>query len=211
MAVRLYNYATKTVGADQYVGAVLSVETRSVQIMSDVWGTGKFALVWDATEGRPKSLCLATWEWQPDAEELQSSAEVDATDEVRAAYEEYLVNLEVDRRMDALTNEAHMVTKGRTVKVVKGRQGKGTVGPVVVEIVRPYNMGWRTSPRTKVAIATSDVMVDVAGANGKVYKNYRDLVWAWAMNCEVVNPVLPNRDEILAEVLAERQKYRKAA
>jgi hypothetical protein len=39
---------------------------------------------------------------------------------------------------------------------------------------------------TKVGIATSDEKVQVAASNGRVYENYKDVTWAWAMNCELV-------------------------
>lgn len=200
MAVRLYDWNTKTVADETYVGATIQVGTQSTRIMSDVWGTEEFAIVWDAAAGRPKHLSLNVYEWSNDRG--SSTAEVDATPEVLEAYRMYRLNLKVEQAMGTAREDAEKVVKGRTVRVVSGRQGKGTVGPVVVEIVRPYNMGWKSVARTKVAIATSDVMIDVPGKYGKVYKNYRDLVWAWAQNCEVVDPVYPTREEIVDMVLA---------
>ena len=84
-------------------------------------------------------------------------------------------------------NEARTMVKGSVVKVVSGRTAKGVEGPVVVVIQRPYGMGYRANMENKFAIATSDVMVDFAAKNGKVYKNHRDVVWVWARNCELVN------------------------
>ena len=53
-------------------------------------------------------------------------------------------------------------------------------------------MGYRSSLECKLGIATSEVMVDKRVGN-KVYKNYRDIVWAWARNCELT--AVPSIDE----------------
>jgi hypothetical protein len=59
-------------------------------------------------------------------------------------------------------------------------------GKVVVQIQRAYGMGWKSEMRTKVGIATSEEKIMVPAANGKVYENYKDITWAWVMNCELV-------------------------
>jgi hypothetical protein len=47
-------------------------------------------------------------------------------------------------------------------------------------------MGYRSTVEDKLGIATSEVKIKVPAANGRVYDNYRDVVWVWARNCELV-------------------------
>ena len=75
--------------------------------------------------------------------------------------------------------------------MVSGRQNQGIQGKVAVIIERAYGMGYRSSLENKLGIATSEVTVDKRVGN-KVYKNYRDIVWAWARNCELA--VVPGID-----------------
>jgi hypothetical protein len=151
--------------------------------MSDIWEMTTLATYWDEALGR-----LQTVEWV-------KTAQVDATPEVLEKVKAYLYQLELDRAIAQAKNEAARIGKGSVVKVVKGRNGKGTVGQVVVTIERPYQTGWRSSMATKLGIATSDVKVKVAAANGKVYENYKDVTWAWAMNCELVQVPEINLEE----------------
>lgn len=155
-------------------GATLKVWRDSIQVMSDVWEMGTLATYWDEALGR-----IQTIQWV-------KTAEVDATPEVLAKVKSYLYQLELERAIAEAEYDAARIGKGSVVKVVKGRQGKGTVGKVVVAIERPYQMGWKSSMATKLGIATSDVTVQVAASNGRVYENYKDVTWAWAMNCELV-------------------------
>lgn len=155
-------------------GATLKVWRDSIQVMSDVWEMGTLATYWDEALGR-----IQTIQWV-------KTAEVDATPEVLAKVKSYLYQLELERAIAEAEYDAARIGKGSVVKVVKGRQGKGTVGKVVVAIERPYQMGWKSSMATKLGIATSDVTVKVAASNGRVYENYKDVTWAWAMNCELV-------------------------
>jgi hypothetical protein len=155
-------------------GATLKTWTGTVQVMSDIWEATTFACYWDEAEGRVKTV-----EWV-------KTATVDATPEVLEKVKEYLYQKELRWAINEAQKEATRIGKDSLVKVVKGRQGKGTIGKVVVTMERPYQMGWRSSVATKVGIATSDEKVKVAGRNGKVYENYKDVTWAWAMNCELV-------------------------
>jgi hypothetical protein len=155
-------------------GATLKVWRDSIQVMSDVWEMGTLATYWDEALGR-----IQTIQWV-------KTAAVDATPEVLAKVKSYLYQLELERAIAEAEYDAARIGKGSVVKVVKGRQGKGTVGKVVVAIERPYQMGWKSSMATKVGIATSDEKVQVAASNGRVYENYKDVTWAWAMNCELV-------------------------
>jgi len=183
----MWNFDTK-----QYetfaVGTTLRVFTRTAQIMSDVWGTGIDAQYWDEETQKVKTAVLDVYEWQRTEPTINNKAEVDATPEVwekaRAFYAKKFYEEALYRAKEA----SKEIKKGDTVKVVAGRSGQGSVGKVVVEIVRPYRMGWRSYQATKYGIALSDEMIDVPGKNGKIYKNYKDMVWAWAKNCELVAP-----------------------
>jgi hypothetical protein len=114
-------------------------------------------------------------------------AKVDATAEVKAKVREIMYEAELTLAIEDAAREAQKIVKGSVVKVVSGRTGKGTEGLVAVSIIRPYGMGYRASMEDKIAIATSEVMIDVPGRDGKVYKNYRDVVWVWARNCRRVD------------------------
>ena len=171
-------------------GCVLEVGSRTAQIMSDVYDSQKYALYWDEERQVVTSAHLF-YHCESGAWEHQSHAEVDATDEVwekvRAFYEERAYR----KYEGEALREANRITKDSVVKVVSGRANKGTEGKVVVVIQRPYGMGYRSSLENKVGIATSEVMVDKI-VNGRVYKNHRDMVWAWARNCELA--VVPSID-----------------
>lgn len=180
-----YSYATKSFNTFAE-GATLLVSTRSIRIMSDVWGTEEYAVYWDEAEGRVRTETLATWEYSPSDAANRGTATVDATDEVKEKVRAYYYNLALESSINEAKNLAAIPVKGSVVKIVKGRNGKGAVGPIVVDITRPYGMGYRSSMERKFAIATSDVKVKVAAANGKVYENFRDVVWVWARNVELV-------------------------
>lgn len=172
-----YNTETKT--HDRFmevrgVGTTLRVYNDHVQVMSDVWELATIAEYWDETEQR-----LRTQQWVSDAK-------VDATPEIKKKVSQWIWRKAFERAKGTLEADARKIVKGSVVKVVRGRQGKGTEGKVVVMIDRPYQMAWRTSVEPKLAIATSDVMIDVPARNGKVYKNHKDVVWAWARNCEMI-------------------------
>lgn len=106
-----------------YQGCVLSLSERNGYHDSDF-----YALVWDKSEGKPKSIEYAsTRGWT-----YPNGAEIDATPEVIEAYNAYQKALH-----DAATKrdneiEATLPKIGRQVKVVGGRKvAKGTVGEVV--------------------------------------------------------------------------------
>jgi hypothetical protein len=213
MGIRTVDWQNKVLNDETYVGATLDVFVKEQQIMSDVWGQSLNALVWDAEKGEPRTIHLDTWEYGRDDLGKQATGTPDATDEVVDAYIAYVARQRADRAIDAEKVRVARPGKGAMVKVVKGRQNKGVQGLVVVEIVRPYNMGWKSSAQTKFGIATSDVMVDVAAANGKVYKNYRDVVWAWAFNTERLDvPAVDEvaiRNEEYNRAVREFAKYRR--
>lgn len=176
-------------------GKVLSTGTRSYQIMSDIWGTAKEATYWDDETKKPKTVILDICDYSY-AYGDKVHAEIDATEEVYAALREHLYQQSFNTVKDKAEADAAVIYKDSIVEVVAGRQGKGTKGKVVVIIERPYGMGWRSTMKRKYGIATSDRKVKVAAANGKVYENYADVVWAWEHNCQLVTVPAINMDEI---------------
>jgi hypothetical protein len=67
-------------------------------------------------------------------------------------------------------------------------------------------MGYRSTVEDKLGIATSEVKVKVPGRNGQVYDSYRDIVWVWARNCELVE--VPAIDlESVRKVAEDEARY----
>ena len=165
-----YKAVTETRG----VGTTIRTWIGHVQVMSDVWENATHVTYWDEDN---QKLCTQTW---------VKKVVLDATDEVLEKINNFVYNCEVERLTELALDEARKIGKGSVVEVISGRSGKGTRGKVVVEIERPYGMGWRSVQAKKIAIATSDATVKVVANNGKVYENFRDVVWAWARNCALV-------------------------
>lgn len=186
-------------------GCVIATGSRTTQIMSDVWDTEIYAMYWDEDSQSVKSqylyLAYESGEW-----ERKSNATVDATPEVWEKVRNYYYNRYLEKGVSAADREAQTIRKESIVKVTGGRQNKGAEGKVVVAIERPYGMGYRSVMMYKYGIATSDVMVDKM-VNGRVYKNHRDIVWAWARNCELA--VVPSYDIKPLEKLAMNSANRK--
>jgi len=189
----------------KYAGVVLHKYSGSYQIMSDVWGTAQYAVVWDAENNRPTTINTSI----NDMGTVYDRAEivVDATPEVIAKVRAYYYQVYLKEAMAMLAQEAKQIRKGDTVKVVSGRSSKGVEGKVVAVIQRSYGMGYRASVENKLAIATSDVMVPVVAKNGKTYMNNADVEWVWSRNCQKQNiaPV----DMVEAEAQAEAETKRK--
>lgn len=173
---RKYDRETKTIA----VGATLKTWNGTIQIMSDEWASTTYASYWDEAEQRIKQICEV------------SSVTVDATPEVMAKVKNFLYNRAYEKALSNAKAEAARITKDSIVKVARGRSSKGVEGKVVVAIQKPYQTGWRSNLELKLGIATSDVKIKVPAANGRVYENYRDMVWAWARNCDLV--VVPEID-----------------
>lgn len=182
MAIHFLN-AEGSLKSIEYSGRVLKVmHNVSYQIMSDIWGSADKALVWDAEKGQPKEVYIRFCDYNWDS---NSHAEVDATDEVKTAYRNYLIQQEFAFQVGTAKKNAALIVKDCVVAVVRGRKvPKGTKGKVVVMLEQANGYGYRQTVATKLGIATSDVMVDKIGKNGKVYKSHRDMVWVWAYNCE---------------------------
>lgn len=180
----------------EHRGAVLEVRKGvSVRIMSDVWGGADEALVWDKATKSPKLVTIRTCDYEWDT---KSHAEVDATKAVKAAYRKYLIKQEYNDILGAEQARVNRIEKGCMVKVTRGRKvPKGTVGKVIVMLERMYGFGYMARPATKLGIATSDVMVDQIGKNGKVYKGHKDMVWVWAFNCDRTDVADIDEDEVM--------------
>jgi hypothetical protein len=167
-------------------GATLRVWYDSVRVMSDVWETAQMASYWSESEQKIKTEMWIT------------TATVDATPEVLAKVENYLYQEALARATGTAQIAARRIVKGSTVKVVSGRNAKGTTGRVEVVITRPYGMGYRSALLEKYGIATSDVKVKVVAQNGRVYENYRDMVWVWAKNCEMLDVPAIDQEQVEA-------------
>jgi hypothetical protein len=169
--------STEKVTSTFAVGTTLKVDYKTYQVMSDIWEQGLYAEYWDEAS---QSVKTADW--------INSGSIVDATPDVVAKAEAWVYSKAYDRSLEKLimseAKEAQRIVKECRVKVVAGRTSKGVEGKVAVVLQRAYGMGYRSTVEDKLAIATSDVKVKVAAANGKVYDNYRDVVWVWARNCE---------------------------
>ena len=178
-------------------GAVLKVvHDQNYRIMSDVWGSADWATVWDEATASPKQILVNVYDmngpgWKP------TQITVDATDEICEKYKQWLINVQYERLLEMEQARVHQIEKGAIAKVVKGKNGKGTVGPVVVVMDATYGMGYRSSVEKKLAIATSDVKVKKALRSGKVAEVYRDVVWVWARNCQRVDVPQINKDALL--------------
>lgn len=198
----LYTATRDLAECNSYENAVLAkVVDRSYRIMSDVWGTADFALVWDAATASPKQVLVNVYDmqgygWVP------TEIVVDATPEVRAAYEQWLVNVKFNSLVSHAEDAAREITKGAIAKVVKGRNAQGTQGKVVVKMNATYGMGWQSRVEPKLGIATSDVMIKKALSNGKVVDAHRDMVWVWARNCQRIDVAPIDKDAILEQAKA---------
>lgn len=193
MAIALYfQEFTKNETSYEYVplikefahGCVINVGTRSAQIMSDIWDTEYYAEYWDEKSESVKSIGLYCAN-ESQAWERASWAEVDATEEVWQKVEKFYYDCEYRKLESDALSEAKQIVKESVVKVTGGRQHKGVQGKVAVIIQRAYGMGYRSSIENKLGIATSDVKIQKQ-VGRKVYENYKDVVWVWARNCELV-------------------------
>lgn len=119
-------------GTVEYAGAVLKTGSETIRIMSDVWATGYYALVWTGT-GVAK-VSTGNSEFGSD-----TTVTVDATPEVVAAANDWLLAKKVAELKAAHAASvsrtaalATVVAKGKEVTVVKGRKvPKGTTGTVI--------------------------------------------------------------------------------
>lgn len=190
---------------NQYENCVLRREVdQSYQIMSDIWGTADWAFVWDKASASPKRVLVNVYDMNPpDWKPVQ--IEVDATEEVKEAYFNWQVKNLHESLISQAEDEARRIRKGSIAEVVRGRNGKGAKGKVVVVMTAPYRMGYKAAMMEKYGIATSDVTFKKALSNGKVVDAHQDMVWAWAKNCRRVDRDPVDKDALLIEA-TERVK-----
>jgi len=161
------------------VGTTLYIANESEQIMSDMWEYVTKAFYWDGKVVREQWL------------DNDAVVKVDANLEsllpaIEAAEYARFLKVELENAEDAALNPAK---RDRLVRVVGGRDKalKGKEGRVVVVKEMQYGMGYRAVWRDKLGIALDDEKVTVE-RNGRVYENYKNMIWVWAHNCEVVTP-----------------------
>jgi hypothetical protein len=161
------------------VGTTLFIRNDSEQIMSDIWEMVTKAFYWDGKVIREQWL------------DNDAIVEIDADfgsllPEIESAEFAKFLNVELENAEYEAKNPAK---RGRLVRVVGGRDKalKGKEGRVVVVKEMQYGMGYRSVMRDKLGIALDDEKVTVE-RNGKVYENYKNMIWVWAHNCEVVTP-----------------------
>ena len=125
-----------------------------------------YAIVWDAEAGLPREIEYATtrgWTYA-------NSATVDATDEIRAAYETY--RRELARAQSAARDAAEAATPrvGKTVRVIKGRKIPiGTVAEVTwYGAGKVYGYGSRDCPPMRVGILAGGQRVYTDASNVEV-------------------------------------------
>lgn len=188
-----------------HVGRSLFVASEVVQVMSDIWEDHMF-LYSVRDDGTLSRDCIGYYDQKPE-DKPEWTIDADAT-----AFELYRAKQEKDEYEKLVYNTdadyANPSFKGRVVKVVRGRNTPiGKVGKVVAIIQRPYGMGYHSVVKNKLGIALSPRMVDKVMPNGKVFKNYADMIWVWAHNCEVENPQTAD----LAECRRRAQSHANAA
>jgi hypothetical protein len=200
MAIHFLN-VDGSVKSVEHKGYVLQVNKNvSYRIMSDVWGSADQAIVWDKDSNGPKVVYIRFCDYNWDS---PSYAEVDATDDIKAAYTEHLINKETDRRYADAVSAANRIVKGCLVEVVRGRNvKKGTKGKVVVEMLQESGWGYRRSTSKKLGVATSDRMETAYSRSGKRYERHADMIWVWAYNCVRTDAAEVDRATIRKEVAA---------
>lgn len=162
-------------------GTTMYIRTESEQIMSDIWEMVTKAFYWDAASGAVRE------KWLDNDTKVTIDADFDSLlPAIESA--EYAKFLKVELENTKAESENPAV-RGRMVEVVRGRDKtvKGKTGKVVVVKDMQYGMGYRSVVQPKLGIALNDEMVEVV-RNGKTYTNYKNMIWVWAHNCEVVAP-----------------------
>jgi hypothetical protein len=147
-------YKAELAGTTHHVGLVVEKTSSCERIMSDVWATCYYAHIWDVEEGKPKVIGYGN-------DEFGSSCTVvvDATDDIKVAYELYKVAVQakaqalkaaqqVQKNLQEAQEEWDAPEKGKVMQVVRGRKvPKGTVGKVfwLDDPCRPYRAGLAVS------------------------------------------------------------------
>lgn len=202
--------AERDMNLDTYEGYVLEkIHDNSYRIMSDVWGSADFALVWDEKTNSPKNICVNVYDMNPESWRPVEIV-VDAPAEVRAKYLNWRTEIEYRDLVDKAESAAAEIQKGCIAKVVKGKSGKGTVGKVVVQMLASYGMGYRASSEYKLAIALSEEKIQKPLRNGKIAEVYKDVVWVWARNCVRVDIAQIDKDALLQAAKERAVRHCKA-
>ena len=160
----------------EYVGATLEVGSESVQVMSDIWETARYALVWDTDTQKPKKIVWIT------------HGVVDATPEVKEAFRAYHTDLEFKKRISRLEADALVPVRGDHVKIIRGRKNFGLEGEVTAITTFPDRYSYGRTNITKVAIPIDDTHEEIALRNGGTWKKYTNVVW---VNLEYVVRTTP--------------------
>ena len=177
-------YVRRTVG----VGTTLYTLNESERVMSDVWEYVWRGYYWDGQR--------ITNHWlnsNPDDDARWKTTHVIDADYDTILPQVYAKLLHCQRgiaREKLEAKAADPAVRGRTVRVTRGRTARGAQGTVVAVIERPYNAGYRSSLQHKLGVALDDVTEPYTAANGRVYQRHVNMVWVWAMNCQVVDPLV---------------------
>lgn len=165
------SYAGPLYLEETHVGLVLGIGERNGYNDSDFYAT-----VWNPAKGCPETFEYAsTRGWS-----YPNSAVVDATPEVRAAYEAYLAVKADEARKEREAVEANTPRMGKLVRVVRGRKvAVGTVGRIFwMGEAQKYSPSRWAKSTTKIGIALDDTK----DARGR----YANVAWTYAENVEVV-------------------------
>jgi hypothetical protein len=156
-----------------YKGAVLMTRERNFYDDSDF-----YAVVWNA-----EKQALETFDYASTRYASGGSAAADATPEVVAAANAYAYKSLRKEAFAAYKEKLAKPVKGDTVKVFKGRKGKGSVGKLFwVGEERTYGgpySSWAQTKATKVGVAL-DEEKDEKG-------RYKNVVWTYLANVEVAD------------------------
>ena len=168
------------------VGTTLYITCESEQVMSDMWEMMTKAYYWDRVAKTIKSAYVDNGDVAVvDANVSEFESEI-FTKNYNALLEKYNTEAEYDSKNPAMRGRKVVVTAGRG----KDKTNVGKIGTVAVVKDMMYGMGYRSVLRPKLGIALSDVKEAFVAPNGKTYMNHKDIIWVWAHNCEVVNPVV---------------------
>lgn len=161
----------------QAVGLVLSAKVDTqYRVMSDVYGTCTRVMYWDRERNAPAHAIVDPGEHLYHYVDPKLVT-IDATEEVREAYRTWLVSQEFKRLKAEEASKNREITRGCTVKVVKGR--KVPIGTVSKVLAVKHDGEWGPT----CLLALDDEMVDVQ-RNGKTYRNHKNVVWNYMKNVE---------------------------
>lgn len=162
------------------VGTTMYVSSQTERIMSDVWDYVTRVYYWEG--GSLRNVYLGEGvEYTIDADMESISKEIYQT--------QYQQSLDFARQK--VEEEAmNPSVRGNIVEVVRGRMHRGKSGKVVVIKEMPYNAGYRSYMMDKLGVALDDEMGTYVAKNGKSYPTHKNMIWVWAKNCEVKNPVM---------------------